>query len=176
MNKITRFKDIPQFTRDGQYEADFFPASFVKEIERMIAEECLDIDPDFQRGHVWTEEQQVRYLTFFLRGGKTGRTIYINDPNWGNGLPIPGTVVLVDGKQRYRAWQRFINNELQVFGSFYREFTDTLRMTQTMKIHINNLQTRREVLLWYRGINAGGTPHTDEEIAKVDRMIAEEQS
>ena len=50
--------------------------------------------------------------------------------------------------------------KLPVFGSKYKEFTDSMRMTQdTIRIHINDLQTYEEVLAWYIEMNAGGTPH-----------------
>ena len=36
---------------------------------------------------------------------------------------------------------------------------------------VNNLQTKKEVLQWYVDMNAGGTPHTNDEIERVRRMI-----
>ena len=47
---------------------------FMEWLDRLINEEGLQLNPDFQRGHVWTEDQQVKFLEFILRGGKTGRT------------------------------------------------------------------------------------------------------
>ena len=31
----------------------------------------LQFNPDFQRGHVWTEGQQIAFMEFLLKGGKT---------------------------------------------------------------------------------------------------------
>lgn len=39
-------------------------------------------------------------------------------------------------------------------------------------INVNDLKTEREVLQWYVDMNAGGTPHTKEEIQKVKDMIS----
>jgi len=39
----------------------------------------LQLNPDFQRGHVWIENQQIKYIEYILRGGKTARVIYLNN-------------------------------------------------------------------------------------------------
>jgi hypothetical protein len=85
-----------------------------------------------------------------------------------------GPFVIVDGKQRLEAIRRFLNNEIQVCGSYRREFTDTLRITQTLKINVNDLRTRAQVLQWYIEFNAGGTPHTEAEIDRVRELLKAE--
>lgn len=82
--------------------------------------------------------------------------------------------VCVDGLQRITAAQKFIHNEIKVFGSYYKEFEDSLRLLPNMMtLNVNNLKTRKEVLQWYIDMNSGGTPHDDNEIEKVKRMIRE---
>jgi uncharacterized protein with ParB-like and HNH nuclease domain len=174
MNKITRFEDIPQFTRDGAWQCDFTLDYLVKHINEEIEEHGLQLNPDFQRGHVWTEEQQVAWLEFFLKGGKSGKIIYLNKPSWHFTVPDGAydDYVCVDGLQRITAIQRFVNNEIKVFGSYYKEFTDKLRITNSIKLNVNDLKTEKEVLQWYVDMNMGGTPHTDDEIDRVKQMIA----
>ena len=57
----------------------------------------------------------------------------------------------------------------------YEEFEDVLRraLGATMILNVNNLKTEKEVLQWYVDMNAGGTPHTTEEINRVKKMIGE---
>lgn len=69
--KITRFDDIPPSTRSGQWECDFGLDRVVACVEEQQAEAGLNLDPDFQRGHVWTARQQVKFIEFLLRGGRT---------------------------------------------------------------------------------------------------------
>ena len=38
-------------------------------------------------------------------------------------------------------------------------------------VYRNNLKTKREILQWYVDMNAGGTPHTNEEIERIKKMI-----
>jgi len=174
--KLTKFQDIPAFTRDGSWECDYDPQSaleFIKECQTRSYGSKLQIDPDFQRGHVWTEQQQIAWLEFFFRGGKTGRVIYLNHPGWMR--DYDGDFVLVDGKQRIEALRRFYANEIPIFGSYFREFTDKSRHSLiNIRININTLKTRAEVLKWYIEMNAGGTPHTPEEIEKVRDLLKKE--
>ena len=173
MEKITRFEDIPQFTRDGSWQCNYPLDYFVRHINEEVEEQGLQLNPDFQRGHVWTEEQQTAWLEFFLKGGKTGRVIYLNKPSWHFSVPEEAydDYVCVDGLQRITAIKRFVNNEIKVFGSYYKEFTDSLRLTHTIILNVNDLKTEKEVLQWYVDMNAGGTPHTNDEIDKVKQMI-----
>ncbi|MBP1308879.1 hypothetical protein JOD82_001899 [Paenibacillus sp. 1182] len=171
------FLDIPQFTRSGTWECHFSLVSFVRFIEEAEQEEGLEMNPDFQRGHVWTEEQQVRYIEFLLRGGKTARTIYLNNSSW-NKLSDTSSehfYVCVDGLQRATAIRRFINNEIRVFGLLFKEFEGNTRMIQGIFIHINDLQTRKDVLQWYIEFNSGGTIHSEEEINRVKKLLEKEQ-
>lgn len=132
----------------------------------------LQLNPDFQRGHVWTEEQQVKYVEYILRGGKSAKIIYLNKPSWQGGeCGNYDDFVCVDGLQRITAVLRFLNNEIKAFGYYYNEYEDKLPFEVDLLININNLKTEKEVLQWYVDLNEGGTPHTSEEIDKVKQMI-----
>ena len=175
--KITKFADIPQFTSDGSYQVNYPLTSLVKYIEEEIEEMGLQLNPEFQRGHVWTEEQQIAWVEYHLRGGKSGNTIYLNNPFWKSVLnPKPGDYtdyVCVDGLQRITAAQRFVHNEIKVFGSYFDEYEDKLRLVNnnTLILNVNDLKTEKEVLQWYLDMNSGGTPHSPEEINRVRKMI-----
>lgn len=175
--KITRYQDIPQFTTEGNWECDFNLDGVWAQVESWQREghgmAALDINPDFQRAHVWSEHQQVAWLEFFLRGGKTGRVLYFNCTGWMR--KWEGPFVIVDGKQRLEAIRRFLHDEIRVFGSRHSEFTDSLRIHRTMKLHVNDLPTRAAVLQWYLEFNTGGTPHTDAEIERVRELLKAEQ-
>lgn len=175
MGKITKFKDIPRFTPDGTWQSDFTLEYLIQFIDKEVKEHGLQLNPNFQRGHVWTENQQIRWLEFFLRGGKTSRVIYLNKPSWNRSVPEGDydEYVCVDGLQRLTAIQKFMNNEIKVFGSYYKEYTDSMRMVHSIKININDLKSEKEVLQWYVDMNSGGVPHTSGEIERVKKMISE---
>lgn len=169
-----RFRDIPQFIDEGNYRVDVNFEHLDSWLQEFEEEQGLQLNPDFQRGHVWTEEQQVKFVEFILQGGKTGRDIYLNNPDWHN--PNRETdyhdFVCVDGLQRITAIRRFLRDEIKVFGHFYSEFegrTDIIR--HNMVLHVNSLNTKKDVLTWYVQMNNGGTPHSEEEIKRVQKMI-----
>ena len=67
-----------------------------------------------------------------------------------------------------------MKGEIPVFGSYINEYEDEMSLTRNaIKVNVNNLKTEKEVLQWYVDMNAGGTPHTNEEIERVRKMIKE---
>ena len=62
----------------------------------------MDLSPDFQRGHVWTEAQQEAFMAHVLEGGSPGVI------RWNTiGNPTLGVQCILDGLQRLtacRAW------------------------------------------------------------------------
>jgi hypothetical protein len=131
--------------------------------------------PDFQRGHVWTEQQQIAFVEFLLQGGKSGKDIMFNHPGWMKSFE--GDFVLVDGLQRLTAVLRFLKDEISVFGGVKcSEFEDKLPSSISLCFHINDLPTKAAVLKWYLEMNSGGTPHSEEEIARVQNMLKSEIS
>lgn len=176
------FKIIEPFVRDGSYRVN----SDWKYLEEMLnnwkerctssgglADDGLDLDPDFQRGHVWTEAQQIAFVEFALRGGRSARELYFNNPSWQG--RYTAKTVLVDGKQRLTAARAFMAGNIPAFGHRITEWTGRIPSECYFVVNMNTLQTRKEVLEWYLQINASGTPHTPEELARVRELIRIEE-
>lgn len=167
-----KFKDIPQFTNVGSYQVNMPLQYTVGWIKDQIEELGLQLNPDFQRGHVWSEEQQIAFIEYLLKGGKSARIIYFNHPGWMNSFK--GEFVCVDELQRLTAVQRFMNNEIPAFGVYLKDFEDKLPRDVDLIFNVNNLKTRKEVLQWYIEFNSGGTVHTEEEINRVKELLEKE--
>lgn len=146
---------------------------FLYWVDERIKKYNLDINPDFQRGHVWNENQQERYMEFLLTGGESGRDFYFNHPGWQS--DYEGEMFLVDGLQRLTAIRKFVNNELKVFDYTLSEI-ENLNFNDhrlSVNVHVNSLKTRKEVLEWYVFMNSG-VAHTQEELDRVKNLIKEE--
>lgn len=173
-----RFRDIPQLTSAGSYQVNM-PLEYIPNRIKEWQEDDyykLQLNPDFQRGHVWTEEQQIAFIEYLLSGGQSARIIYFNKPDWQGGDKLQGDYndfVCVDGLQRLTAVLRFMNNKIKVFGTFFCEFEDRIPFDIDLLFNVNNLKTKKEVLQWYIEFNSGGTPHTKDEIERVKRMLKE---
>jgi hypothetical protein len=171
-----KFGDVPQFTRSASWQVDISWRDLERWIESQL-EQGLDLDPDFQRGHVWTPQQQTRYVEFIMRGGQSGKDILTNHPNWQTGDPFQGPYVLVDGKQRLAAVLGFLRNQVPAFEHYFRDYDgSSMRHKLGFKWHVNDLKTRAEVLQWYLDTNFGGTPHTEEELRRIQQLLATESS
>ena len=132
----------------------------------------LNLDPEFQRLHVWTEDQQTKYVEFILNGGQTGKEIYFNCVGWSSSYE--GPFVIVDGKQRLQAVRQFLTNQLPIFGGFYKkDIGGYLPSNAEFLFNINNLSSEAEVIRWYLEMNTGGTPHTPAEIEKAKQLLKE---
>jgi len=159
------------------------------DLERQLAnyeiEVGLDIDPDFQRGHVWTQPQQIKYVEYILKGGNLNRHIIFNCPGFleATDKDIEGLMLLIDGTQRLQAVRLFIANKLPVFDGLYQsDFTRRGKRLALMPqlldftFYVNDLETRAEVLQFYLDLNAGGVVHSDIEIDRVRELLAIEQA
>jgi hypothetical protein len=168
---MKKFASIPRFTAMAHYAINVALNDVFYMLERYKERRTLELNPDFQRGHVWTREQQSKFIEFLLSGGSSGKDIYFNCPNWQRGW---GGMVLVDGLQRLTAVEAFINNEIQAYGAYYVEY-DRIPTDIDLVFHVNALQTRAEVLSWYIQLNEGGVVHTAEEIERVRKLLEQEK-
>lgn len=177
-----RFEDIPKFIANGNYQINVFLTSLESQLEEYTVTYGLELNPEFQRGYVWTEEQQIAYVEFLLHGGKTANVIYFNSPAYNDNYTessqqgdLDQTILCVDGLQRLTALLRFMRDEIKVFGHYYSEFEDKKKysMRYSVSFNINGLLNKKDVLEWYVQFNSGGTVHTDEEINRVKAMIRE---
>lgn len=168
-----KWNEVPKFKEFGIVNpTNIGFVAYVGYIENEIEKYNLQLNPEFQRGHIWTESQQIAYIEFLLRGGKSGRDFYFN---WNK---ITNDYVCVDGLQRTISLQRFVRGEIKVFNQYFDEFGFTSRETGSLplpeyrlNIYTNNLSSEKDILEWYVDMNAGGTPHTSEEIERVKQMI-----
>tara|TARA_R110002124_G_scaffold128157_2_gene288524 strand:+ start:8018 stop:8608 length:591 start_codon:yes stop_codon:yes gene_type:complete len=137
----------------------------------------FDLTPDFQRGHVWTTEQQVRFIESCIRGvvPSSGYLIQFNCANWGLDeaeTDLPRGLQCVDGLQRYTAVTKFMRGEIKAFGMTFDEFEDTRFRTRrnTVRVAILDFTSRADLLSHYLAFNSGGTVHPIEEIERVQKM------
>lgn len=168
-----KWNEIPKFiATEHCYHVNTGIKGYVGWISDEEREMNLQMNPDFQRGHVWNEEQQSLYIEYLLKGGQSGRAFYFNLPTYRDYDNKYKDYVCVDGLQRSTAIQRFINGKLKAFDQYYSDFGSGLVRTEfQIDIYINDLKTKNDVLTWYVQMNEGGTPHTKEEIERVKEMI-----
>ena len=191
---MPKFADIPQYTRPAHYHINVPWSHLENTLDRWMLKESgidpeqppeqltvpiLNLDPDFQRAHVWTKKQQIAYVEFKLRGGSGAEVILFNCPRWMSWKVVDkdcyNEFVLVDGKQRIQAVLQFLRNKIKAFGHYYKEYEDKLGLEPMFIFTVNDLETKAEVLQWYLELNTGGVVHTKEEITKVKALLRAEK-
>lgn len=177
-NKRPRFKDIPLMPY-ASYRVDvpwdMLEAHLEHDFKRKFGA-VLDLNLDFQREHVWTQQQQTSYVESMLQGVPGGRELYFNCVGWMS--TYVGPYVIVDGKQRLEAVRKFLRNELPIFNGFcYQDFEGKMDMfVAKFSWNVANLPTRSQVLDWYLKLNSSGVVHSPEELAKVRALLEQEMS
>lgn len=137
----------------------------------------LDVNPDFQREHVWTEEQKKLFVGHVLSGGDVAALLMNEGPGgkWEN-------VLLMDGKQRYKAITDWLDGKFSALlpGGYEYHFSDvdneakaTLSCTG-IKFGLVRL-TRKEMLDYYIRLNSAGTVHSEAELQRVKKLLESEQ-
>jgi uncharacterized protein DUF262 len=130
---------------------------------RQVNEGHLDLRPPYQRGSVWTSEQQVSLVESWLRGVPTGTVVFADRINniWRgpDGQPaVPGTTAMyacIDGQQRITTAIRWFRSEFAVPASWFKpewvaqtELTDDgpyVRHSGLTKAGMNFLELRASI-------------------------------
>lgn len=142
----------------------------------------LDLNPDFQRGHVWTADQQRHFVENILRGvvSTSGFLIQMNCPNWDvdnyNG-DLPRGFQCIDGLQRITAVREFLAGKVFPFDLGVDDLNGSSfsmkRNLYRFRFAVHNFESRAELLQHYLDLNVGGTPHTEDEIARVKSLLVD---
>jgi hypothetical protein len=174
---ILKVKPLPRSASRGDHQLATLERSldlFKDSCERMGG--TFDLNPDFQRGHVWTEEQKVAYIENVLRG-LAPLNFKFNAPHHSGrtegGDLNPADIVCVDGLQRLTALREFLGDKFAVFGGVrVADLTGTEFDPRRMycSFEIFELTTRRDLLQFYLDLNSGGTVHTPTELARVRQL------
>lgn len=140
----------------------------------------FDLNPEFQRGHVWDEAKQVAYIESFLRNVAPA-TFKFNCANYNDfhqkGDLNPEDMVCIDGLQRITALRRFMAGDIKAFGHDRTYFDNTPfslhRMNYTFIMEIFVFTHKKNLLQFYIDLNSGGVVHTQEEIERVRKLMEE---
>lgn len=147
--------------------------STVDSLMSMYAQGLAD-SPDYQRGYVWTDEDKQRYLSSLVEGRELGRFIFVR-----YGYPREDEVL--DGKQRLNCLWQFFTSQIAYKGRFWHELS---RKDRSL-IEVRSVQwatlpgssyTRADLLKIFLEVNAAGVPQTEEHLAKVRALLAQEEA
>jgi hypothetical protein len=150
----------------------------IKNLHRAIEAYSINVDVDFQRGHVWTKRQQELFVGHVLEGGEVSPLIL----NAGPRDKFTEICDLIDGKQRLTACLKWADGEIE--GELYDGTRIRFDLLDEVDIRICSMTiglrfamlhlTRKECLELYLRLNRGGSIHTDTEIDRVRKLLEQE--
>ncbi|HFG7030766.1 TPA: DUF262 domain-containing protein [Acinetobacter baumannii] len=179
---------IDPIERSNDY-CDFRLDSVRRSLVNLLdSEDDLVMNPDFQRGHVWTLEQQKFYIECLLKNlvPKAALTLTFNKPFWTNpnfkNEPLNSQypqMVCVDGLQRFTAVEDFVNGKFNVFDDqvSFSSLKYTSFDLSRMKFHINFFEYNdpKDIIRLYLSLNTAGTAHSEDEIKRVRLLLADRE-
>jgi hypothetical protein len=171
-------EDLIHPFREADYTTDI-PLNFIEQFVGDYTKNWnMNLDPDFQRGHVWNDAQRVAYMEFLLRGGQTGREVIFNHPHWHHHQPetdLPDEMQIVDGKQRMQAVRMFMRGEIKPFGLTVSDFDNTKfaanRSKYCLHFRIHTIPFRSDLLAFYIAFNETAVIHSREELDRVRGLL-----
>lgn len=169
------------------------------EMVRLHQDGTLDLRPPYQRGAVWTEDQQIALVRSFTMGVPVPSLI-MNERRWAFAGSGRGIYAMIDGQQRVLAATEWLAGRLAVPASWfphadvaetvstddgpYVRFTGLIedaqrcwRNTTTIPVaeaHLgrserDSIRMEAEVYLL---VNGAGTPQTDQDLANAAQVAA----
>ena len=121
--------------------------------------------PTWQRGLVWTDQQQVKLLESAWRGLNIGTYTINQSPIYEGQFDN----LLIDGQQRLNAIQCYFEDAFPVFGYRWSEVTEVDRRGFLMGRHFSSYITRTDdetyLREYYNMMNFGGVAHKESERA-----------
>lgn len=144
--------------------------------EGLIKEYGLNMNPDYQRGSVWSLRQKRAYVGYILEGGET-LPLILNIPDSGAAYSE-----LIDGKQRLTAICEWISGEFNARLYDGREVSYKILEADPVSKRLMNSAVmltigtvclpRRKAIEYYLKLNGAGSPHTDAELQHARTLLS----
>lgn len=147
---------------------------------RMFDKYGIDLNPDYQRGNVWTIDQKIALIDSMFKNIDIGKFSVIKRP-WGSNPNKPETPLLyemLDGKQRLTAIYEFYIGKFKYKGKYFHELHP--RDQGHLKRYTINYaelppMTNEQKYRYFLKLNTGGIPVSDDHLNKVRELWLKEK-
>lgn len=121
----------------------------------------VDMEPDYQRGSVWNDEDRAKLLDSIFAGREIGRFVFREVP-YEESLEKKCMYEVVDGKQRLMTLCAFYENRFPYRGCFYNELPaedkNWFGSAMTSLASLSDKVTKKDVLEVFVALNQNGRP------------------
>jgi hypothetical protein len=172
---------IDLFEQDDDIHFSFQQRDIRSLINQYLNEFGLDLDPDYQRGHVWDNDQQVNLIDSIFKHVDIGKFAVIKRP-WGpdgNKPLTPKLYEVLDGKQRITAIIDYYLGHFKYKGKYYNElgYMDQGHFTNfSISYAESDYLTQEQKYRYFLKLNTTGTPVDPAHMERVAGLLAKEQA
>ena len=134
----------------------------------------LNMNPPYQRGHVWTDEDKISLIKSVFSNVDIGKFVVVH-----LGYGGKYSYEILDGKQRLTALMEYYENRFPVMGKYYNELTRSDRYHfKDYIVHFAMIEnaTAEQKLRYFIMLNTGGVSVSEDHMFKVKRMLKMEQA
>lgn len=170
LRRLIRPVRIPAWEFDLPWDA---LEAFLRGLERDFG--AVEMEPDFQRSHAWSEDQTRRFIEDALRGvcGPQHMVVCFNQPAQPGDLSA-GQVLCLDGLRRMEAVLGFLAGRVLPFGLSVDDLRGTEFSHQSLGLYLRvrmyDFAYRHELLSHYLDLHAGRPQHSWASLDNIRRL------
>lgn len=151
---------------------NFFQQDISSLLHRYIDDRGVDMNPPYQRGIVWSDEQRQELLNSIFNYIDIGKFVFIKLPYAQGGFDYQ----ILDGKQKLQTLVDFYFDKFQWNGFYYSELNWEMKIVfMHHSVSVAELDGRsfdeKAVLEYFIKLNTTGVPMAKEHIEKVKKML-----
>lgn len=173
-------ESIERLEEDQDVHFNYQQRDLISLINMMLRDYGIDLEPEYQRGNVWSKKQKYDLIDSVFRNVDIGKFAVIKRP-WGDNPNVPATPKLyemLDGKQRLTALFEYYTGRFKYRGLHYYE------LCHRDKGHFKHYSvsyaesaplTKEQKYRYFLKLNTTGTPVDINHIKKVRELWLKEQ-
>jgi hypothetical protein len=168
-------KMIKRLEEDENIFFNYMQRDLTSLLRRMSDKHGIDLEPEYQRGNVWTMKQKIALIDSIFKNVDIGKFCVIRRP-WGDNPNKPQTQKLyemLDGKQRLTAVWEYYLGMFPYKGKYFYELHPRDRhhlKHYTISYAETEPLTDEQKYRYFLKLNTTGTPVDEEHMNKVKKM------
>lgn len=181
LNTYRKQGGIVRLEQDDDIYFSFQQRDIYSLVHQYLNKYGLDLDPDYQRGHVWDNDQKVNLIDSIFKHVDIGKFAVVKRP-WGpdgNKPLTPKLYEVLDGKQRITAIIEYFLGRFPYKGKYFNElgYRDQGHfLSYSISYAESDYLTKEQKYRYFLKLNTSGTPVDPAHMKRVAGLLEKEQA
>jgi len=173
-------ESIERLEEDQDVRFNYQQRDLISLINMMLREYGIDLEPEYQRGNVWSKQQKYDLIDSIFKNIDIGKFAVIKRP-WGKNPNVPATPKLyemLDGKQRLTALFEYYTGRFKYRGKYFYELCHKDKghfKHYSVSYAESSPLTKEQKYRYFLKLNTTGIPVDINHIKKVRELWLKEQ-